>query len=294
MPGRTFSSSSYRYGFNGMEKDNEVTVEGGNYSTDFREYDSRIARWLILDPKLVEFPWQSPYVALDNNPLNIIDPTGESGTEPEKYKVEKGNTLSGIAAEKGTTVDEILKINPTIKDPNKIKVGQEILLPARVEDARYQFCDNCAETVGNLMFPQYDQSEQATGKRLARKYSYKDGVGKALTKFDPDVLSGVVLPIGGIGPKPLASTFSYIGTKIKGQFSNRGWSTRTIHQTVNKPFTTRSALNKANGNSATAYYTKAGGYVVRDNVTGEIIQISNLKNPGSWVPDQTIINPYRP
>jgi RHS repeat-associated protein len=76
LDGRTFSSSDYRYGFNGMEQDNEIKGEGNSYTTEFRQYDPRIGRWLSIDPLFQNFPWQSPYVAYDNNPIVNNDPKG--------------------------------------------------------------------------------------------------------------------------------------------------------------------------------------------------------------------------
>ena len=35
------------------------------------------------------------------------------------------------------------------------------------------------------------------------------------------------------------------------------------------------------------------GVDVKDNITNEVIQISNRLDPG-WVPDATIVNPYKP
>jgi len=47
------------------------------------------------------------------------------------HQVKSGETLSKIAQEYGLTLDELLKLNPQIKDPSKITVGQEltILIP---------------------------------------------------------------------------------------------------------------------------------------------------------------------
>lgn len=73
----------------------------------------------------------------------------------------------------------------------------------------------------------------------------------------------------------------------------RGWTEQSINNTVNSPFTTRTATNKANGNNATAYFNKDGSYVVRDDVTKDIIQVSNRNDP-NWIPDATINNPYLP
>jgi len=52
-----------------MEKDDKIKGEGNSYTTEFRQYDPRVGRWLSIDPLFANFPWQSPYVACDNNPI---------------------------------------------------------------------------------------------------------------------------------------------------------------------------------------------------------------------------------
>ena len=74
VPGRSFSLSSYRYGFNGMERDNEISGAGSSYYTEFRQYDPRLGRWFSVDPILQ--PWMSPFCAMDNNPISFVDPFG--------------------------------------------------------------------------------------------------------------------------------------------------------------------------------------------------------------------------
>ena len=51
-----------------------------------------------------------------------------SGT-PMTYVVKAGDTLGAIASKHGTTVNEILAANPSIKNPNAIFVGQKIKIP---------------------------------------------------------------------------------------------------------------------------------------------------------------------
>jgi LysM repeat protein len=46
--------------------------------------------------------------------------------KPKFYTVKKGDTLSRIAMKFNTTVDELMKLNPQIKDPNLIYAGQRI------------------------------------------------------------------------------------------------------------------------------------------------------------------------
>lgn len=43
--------------------------------------------------------------------------------------IQKGQTLSGIAKQQGTTVDALLKANPSIKNPNLIYTGSALSLP---------------------------------------------------------------------------------------------------------------------------------------------------------------------
>ena len=47
------------------------------------------------------------------------------------YKIKKGDTLSGIAKARGTTVAKIMKMNPMIKDKNKIRAGAGLKLPPK-------------------------------------------------------------------------------------------------------------------------------------------------------------------
>jgi RHS repeat-associated protein len=76
MPGRKFSqaNSSYRYGFGGQEKSDEVKGEGNSYTAEFWEYDPRLMRRWNVDP--IDKEYESPYAAFGNNPIWNIDPTG--------------------------------------------------------------------------------------------------------------------------------------------------------------------------------------------------------------------------
>lgn len=45
------------------------------------------------------------------------------------YTIQRGDTLSQLAQKHGTTVAELIKLNPQIKDPNKIYAGESLALP---------------------------------------------------------------------------------------------------------------------------------------------------------------------
>ena len=73
----TASGGDYRFGFNGMEKDDEVCgATGTSYDFGSRIYDVRIGRWLSLDPMSTTYPALSNYAYVNNSVLVFIDPNG--------------------------------------------------------------------------------------------------------------------------------------------------------------------------------------------------------------------------
>ena len=46
------------------------------------------------------------------------------------YKIKSGDTLSQIAKSKGTTLKALMAANPSIKNANRIRVGQSIKIPS--------------------------------------------------------------------------------------------------------------------------------------------------------------------
>lgn len=68
----------YRYGFNGMEQDNELKGSGNSYDFGARVYDPRVGRWMAQDPLVSNYPSWTPYKANLDNPILFIDPSGKS------------------------------------------------------------------------------------------------------------------------------------------------------------------------------------------------------------------------
>lgn len=54
---------------------------------------------------------------------------------PTTYKINQGDTLSKIAQTQGTNINELLKANPNITDPNKIFAGSMLNMPSSVGTA---------------------------------------------------------------------------------------------------------------------------------------------------------------
>ena len=67
--------NSYRYGFNGQEKETDINEDVT--AAKFWEYDSRTAHRWNLDPKENKFPGISPYATFLDNPIKFSDPYGD-------------------------------------------------------------------------------------------------------------------------------------------------------------------------------------------------------------------------
>ncbi|HQI46594.1 MAG TPA: hypothetical protein PLC59_11110 [Bacteroidales bacterium] len=106
MPGRNFSSNTYKYGYNTQEKVDEISGSGNHYTAQFWEYDPRIVTRWNRDP--VTFPWQSPYAINNNNPIVFTDPLGLFGSRKEAREYKKEHGLKG-RIQKGD--DGIFSIN---------------------------------------------------------------------------------------------------------------------------------------------------------------------------------------
>ena len=99
MPGRSMASYGYRFGFNGKEKDDEIDgVTGSKLDFGARIYDSRIGRWLSLDPLFSKYPDLSPYVFVGNCPLLFIDPDGKKIVNYRKMVLSNKTLIKKLKA----------------------------------------------------------------------------------------------------------------------------------------------------------------------------------------------------
>ena len=164
MPNRSWTAASadgYRFGFNG--KENDDATKGGANSINFggRINDPRLGLWLSVDPKMTEFPWQSPYCSMNNNPINIYDPTGESGVV--------------VIDEKNKTI--------TIKSTNKY-FGKSVTKELAISNAKeIEDTWNAANAKKIINGVEYNVIFEVKGKKVARftgliRYTFKDNIFK--------------------------------------------------------------------------------------------------------------------
>jgi RHS repeat-associated protein len=85
-----------------METDDEVVGTGNSYTTDYRQYDPRLGRWLSIDPLFRNFPWQSPYAYYANSPIWQIDYLGMG--KLTRYVGEDGKELANTKDGNNSTI----------------------------------------------------------------------------------------------------------------------------------------------------------------------------------------------
>jgi RHS repeat-associated protein len=93
MPGRKLSGG-YRFGFNGKENDNEVKGEGNEINFGGRVYDSRLGKFLSIDPMARSYPGESNYIFAGNSPLQFTDYNGYFKISP--FFAQRYPTLARI------------------------------------------------------------------------------------------------------------------------------------------------------------------------------------------------------
>ncbi|MBG6130615.1 RHS repeat-associated protein/uncharacterized repeat protein (TIGR01451 family) [Aquimarina sp. EL_43] len=84
QPNRHKDSKSYRYGFQGQEKDDEIKGEGNSVNYKYRMHDPRLGRFFAVDPLARRYSYNSPYAFGENR---IIDGIELEGLEYMHYSV---------------------------------------------------------------------------------------------------------------------------------------------------------------------------------------------------------------
>jgi len=97
MPGRSFSGTGYRYGFNGKEKDDNGEWGATHYDYGFRIYNPSIAKFLSVDPLTKSYPMLTPYQFASNTPIRAID---LDGLEAASFQFE----IRGMAGIKAISI----------------------------------------------------------------------------------------------------------------------------------------------------------------------------------------------
>ncbi|MEZ4799807.1 MAG: RHS repeat-associated core domain-containing protein [Flavobacteriales bacterium] len=106
----TNGGGEYRYGFNGKENDNEAETQ--DYG--FRIYNTRLGKFLSVDPLSKEYPWNSAYAFAENDVIQCIDLDGAERIQVTQWMWNVDGTRTKLAVvteredewEKGTIYED--------------------------------------------------------------------------------------------------------------------------------------------------------------------------------------------
>lgn len=170
--------SPYRYGFNGMERDDEIKGSGNSYTTEFRQYDPRLGRWLSLDPLMSKYPHFSPYIAFNNNPIYFVDPDGLEGKPvtdiPDVSKL-MGTQASTSQQVWNKRAYELIKSNTTFKYTARNILGKATRMEKLAQE-KWNLSPVGGYNVGLDFF-----SEETMGYNLAMNYVTSKGTKVQIT-----------------------------------------------------------------------------------------------------------------
>ena len=108
-PGRSWNAGDYRFGYTGHEKENDLAE--GVYTTEYRLLDTRLGRWMSVDPLFGKYPGMSSYNYCGGNPVIMVDMDGRyfNDENEEKASEIQDNLLAKMGElyiQKGKTEDE--------------------------------------------------------------------------------------------------------------------------------------------------------------------------------------------
>ena len=105
VPNRHGSSTAYRYGFQGQEKDDEIKGEGNSLNYTFRMHDPRVGRFFAIDPLFKDYPYNSTYAFSENRVMDAVELEGR-----EAFFIH-GTITSGLGTfmfeKRNTIVDKL-------------------------------------------------------------------------------------------------------------------------------------------------------------------------------------------
>jgi len=162
LPNRHEDAKEYRYGFNGMEKDDEVSGEGNSYNFGARMYNPIVGKFLSLDKISDIYTGISDYVFVGNNPISRIDIDGNIWVDPQGRPIVTDN---------GTTSENAVPIYSTAHAGMTLNKGEFYMDIVHQEWADITIYANDGTPI--------------QAKRLIRSYTEKNAVFK-VNKADPE------------------------------------------------------------------------------------------------------------
>jgi RHS repeat-associated protein len=271
----------YRYGFNGMEKDEEVKGNGNSLDFGARIYDSRLGRMLGIDPLTQAFPSENPYLFSGGNPIAMVDEEGEKKTYyitkiaknvtttltvVNKYEVEK---VTVSQRQKMGVPGLTLMTSPEFSNTYTYDLKQEIIINEDTGEITYGKEERDVLRSNNSAVRYVEDNAEETGHFLDKADNFVNGGG------------GIVFT-SGIG---------------QGQETRQGFNADDETESIDLLISVLGAASSAAGsqqakNFIHAFKQGVDGISISYDVNGDIIQpgVDKLNQGGSVTPMDSCTN----
>lgn len=176
---------SYRFGFNGMEKEDEIYSNGG-YDFGARIYDSRTGRFLSTDPMSKKYVHYTPYLFAGNTPIQAIDIKGL-----EKYIIscELAQNISG--AYYGENIENMIRVT-------LVSIHGDL-----------EVFDERNGNTYNGYFPEFEPQKFLGSSFLAGSNLYIKGDSKLIRKVNEPVYEGNASFVRGFSKEVTPTSFVF-------------------------------------------------------------------------------------
>lgn len=243
--GRTLTDTNpglIPFGYAGGLKD----PDSGLVRMGARDYDPQTGRFTTKDPIGFSGGDTSLYAYVAGDPVNQADPSG----------------LYGIT----DLIDDVVP-DPVSNAAAGLLAGASFGISNKIAGINGQ-CVGAGYGTGSLLSWFVPVGALAKGLRTGYKLYKARNAAKAPRLLGPG---------------------TSIGSHVAPQLGKRGWTERLIDSTIARPartVATRDTRHIRGGgrmdDPATAYYSQRGGYVVRNDRTGDIVQVSDRTDP-NWI-----------
>jgi len=201
---------------------------------------------------------------------------------PQRYQIGRGDTLSQIAAKSGTSVAELMRLNPQITNPDRISVGQQINIAGAPQSTYAGGVGTVSDTQAKIQAGSYTPdviSQQAAQRAAASPYNMPNAPGSGAPQMLGTMVSGppTTPPRSAIarGAQQAQSSGSILPRMEPGEFTRAVQPSTATSATGTVAAPTQSAIDQGTSQTVASNTTgtttnSPGGRALRydSNVTG--------------------------
>ncbi|MFJ7638348.1 LysM peptidoglycan-binding domain-containing protein [Peribacillus sp. NPDC097206] len=169
--------------------------------------------------------------------LKINESTVKSTTSTKKHVVKLGDTLSGIAKKYNLSLNALLKLNPTISNSDRIRIGQSIIVSGKATSTSATAAKSSSTSTYKVK----------SGDSLSKIASKNKTTVKAILSLNPSIKNANTLRIGqSIKLSGKATTSSATSTANKSGSTYKVKSGDSLSKIASKNKTTVKAILSLN------------------------------------------------